>query len=50
MKAHDIWSLLGATVTLAVVTVIVSNGGNSASVINAAGGAWSGILRAGEGH
>lgn len=49
MQTNSIINVLGAIVTVALVTTVVSNA-NSANVINALGGAFSGSLRAAMGH
>lgn len=45
MNADKVFNVLGAIVTVALVTTIVSNK-NSASVINSLGSAFSGSIKA----
>lgn len=46
MKPDNIFNLLGAIVTVALVTTIVTRGSQTAAVIRAFGDAFSGSIRA----
>jgi hypothetical protein len=50
MSAQSITNLLGAIVTVALVTTIVSRGSQAATVIRAAGDAFGSSLRAATGR
>jgi hypothetical protein len=49
MQTNTIINVMGAIVTVALVTTVVANA-NSASVINALGSAFSGSIKASMGH
>jgi hypothetical protein len=50
VNADKLFNLLGAIVTVAMVTTVVMRGSQSAAVINAVGDAFSGSLRAAMGR
>jgi hypothetical protein len=49
MDMSQIWGLLGAIVGLAVIAVVIVNGGKTASIIKASGDAFAASIKAASG-
>jgi hypothetical protein len=49
MDMSQIWGLLGAIVGLAVIAVVIVNGGKTAQIISASGTAFSNAIKAASG-